>query len=388
MAPDQKDQVVDHKRKFSTTDDTVFGPATRAGKMDTATTPTTATKPTATKPTATKPTATKPTATKPIGTAPIATTPVATAPIATTPTATKPTVTAPTATTPTAPKPIVAPPVVTPPITAPPVVATSTVAVPTGVGCNATLLTKCLFTYKLACDVIQYGITVDTAKKLSYVDLHARVGDMQLQDVMKLVVRNIAVNCRGIKVAERDRTVTFVMSTGFFVNSFLIAHHPVEHFRIIGEAERHVIKKAVEMLSSLEDILRTIRTISPGCDFTKEFLTVEEKSCIFLHIFQMFMDAHDNVRNIQMERVISTYKRSTSVIVKAQQSVQDEGAEGFKLRCVKRQREMDERLKVVVGTKATKIIHDHHTALLGQRPKQPLEKTTATGATWTPWLGV
>ena len=353
------------KRKLSTAGDTVLGPVTQTRNVDTTTNPPVVTIPlVAATPTTVPANASTPTT-------------VTTSTLATSPTTTSTLATFPMTTT--------APLAILPPTTA----TLATLPVTPGLNCNVAQLTKCLFTYKLACDVTRYGVTVETAKKLSYTDLHAHVNELARQDVMKHMVRNIVMNCHGIGMAERQRAVTFVMLTGKFTNSFLIAYHPIESFRVIGEAERHVIRKTVEMLDSFEDICLTIRTVPAGDDFLKAFLVVEQKSCCFVRIFQTFLDAHENVRSIQQDRIITTYKRSTGVVMDAELSLKYEGVEGFKSNCVKRQSEMDERLKVVIGVRAMKIIEDHRTEHLEKyESRKTVQNTTERGAKWTPWLGV
>ena len=349
------------KRKLSTAGDTVLGPVTQTRNVDTTTNPPVVTIPLVAATPTTVPANTSTPTTVPANTSTPTTVPANTSTPTTSPTTTSPTTTATLATLP-----------VTP-----------------GLNCDVAQLTKCLFTYKLACDVTRYGVTVETAKKLSYTDLHAHVNELARQDVMKHMVRNIVNNCRGIGVAERHRAVTFVMLTGHFINSFLIVYHPIDFFRVIGEAERHVIRKTVEMLDSLEDICLTIRTVPAGDDFLKAFLVVEQKSCCFVRIFQTFLDAHENVRSIQQDRIITTYKRSTGVVMDAELSLKYEGVEGFKSNCVKRQSEMDERLKVVIGVRAMKIIEDHRTEHLEKyESRKTVQNTTERGAKWTPWLGV
>jgi len=215
-----------------------------------------------------------------------------------------------------------------------------------------------LVTYKLACDVTQYGMTSDIAKKTDFLELKDRMRNLPLQDVMKRFVQNIINLARSVSIPQRAHTSSFVDRTDALTMVFMIAYHPVSFFNHIGDEERDLIRKSTEMLRLLEDLSQTVRTLPAGCELCQNFVEVGDKADCFVRFFQVFIEYYDNTRELQKKRYVAIYKKSVTAIYNIELLPEKQDEAACKLRIATRKNELFAKLKRSIGSGATKVVED------------------------------
>ena len=224
---------------------------------------------------------------------------------------------------------------------------------------DANSITSCLAIYKLACDVNLYGMTMELAKKLDFVEAKDRIAQIPVIDVMNRFVQNVVKIAHGVSTAEKMRTSNFIVRTGVLGHSFLVACHPFKWFLEIHDVERRLQKGTAEMLRLLEDVSSAICTMSPGVALHKEFEAVAQKAGVFVRFFQIFMDAYENGRNEQQKRIVAACKIELIRIFNMQIDAAKDNAPTFKKKLDKHLDGVTQKLKTKIGHAAIQLVADY-----------------------------
>jgi hypothetical protein len=213
----------------------------------------------------------------------------------------------------------------------------------------------------MAHDVPRYGLTTEMAQKMSFVGLTARIKQLAVQDVIHNFVRKIVLFASDVTVAQQDRMVAGIQRSGPLMISFLIAYHPFSWFGPIGDAEKDVTKKAIEMLRLFENVWKGIFTLPAGDSFEKSFEVVARNAGVFVRFFQDYLDAYKKSVSMQTKCLIKDYRTIMNTIYRMKLDTLDENSSSFKL-LEKKEEENKCKFKKVLGIVAIKIIEEHRAA--------------------------